>query len=222
MHVESEIGRGNGPLSLRNERGSMRARLIVESGKWELMKGQGSFDNVDELFALGIASVKLGDRARAEAALEQLQGARAAAPDASNRQLAEIMYRQVGGLLQIARGEARPGLDALKSAAQLEAAMPKPIARPYPIKPAGELYAEALLTAGDAAGAVREYQLALARAPRRAAALIGLARAAAAAGQRTLAARTALEFTAMWKAADAGRPEMAAAREIAGAQSPRH
>src|SRR5262245_48029481 len=36
-HVESEIGRGNGPLSLRNERASMRARFIVESGRWELM-----------------------------------------------------------------------------------------------------------------------------------------------------------------------------------------
>ena len=73
-HVETEIGRGNGPLSLRNERGSMRARFVIESGRWDVMKGQGSFDNVDELLALGLASVKLGDAARAEAALEQLVG----------------------------------------------------------------------------------------------------------------------------------------------------
>jgi tetratricopeptide (TPR) repeat protein len=215
QHVESEIGRGNGPLSLRSERASMRARLVAESGRWELMKGQGSFDNVDELFALGLASVKLGDRARVDAALEQLQGARAAAPDPVNKQLAEVMYRQIGGLYQIMRGEQAEGLAALESAAGLESRMPKPIARPYPIKPAGELYAEALLASGDAAGAVQQFQAALKRTPRRAASVIGLARSAAAARQPALASRTAREFLAMWKLADAGRPEIKEAQALA-------
>jgi tetratricopeptide (TPR) repeat protein len=215
QHVESEIGRGNGPLSLRSERASMRARFIVESGRWELMKGQPSFDNVDELFALGLASISLGDRPRAEAALEQLNGARAAAPDADNKQVAEIMYRQVGGLYQMMRGETPQGLAALAAAARLEAQMAKPIARPYPIKPAGELYAEALLASGDASGAVREFQAALQRTPRRAAAMIGLARAASVAKQPALASKTAREFLTMWKNADAGRPEVAEARQLA-------
>jgi tetratricopeptide (TPR) repeat protein len=194
----------------------MRARLVVESGRWELMRGQGSFDNVDELFALGLASVKLGDRARVAAALEQLQGARGAAPDAENRRLAEIMYREVDGLARLQSGDKASGLAALASAAAMEAEMPKPIARPYPIKPAGELYAEALLASGDPAGAVRAFQAALARTPRRAAALIGLARAQAAAGQRQTAAKTAREFLAMWKNADPARPELTDARRVAG------
>jgi tetratricopeptide (TPR) repeat protein len=214
-HVESEIGRGNGPLSLRSERASMRARFVVESGRWDLMKGQPSFDNVDELFALGLASIWLGDRPRAEAALEQLGGARAAAPDADNKQVAEIMYRQVGGLYQMMRGETSQGLAALASAARLEAQMSKPIARPYPIKPAGELYGEALLASGDAAGAIREFQAALQRTPRRAAAMIGLARAASAAKQPALAAKTARDFLAMWKNADAARPEVTDAKRLA-------
>ncbi|HEY7289120.1 MAG TPA: hypothetical protein VH583_04725 [Vicinamibacterales bacterium] len=214
-HVESEIGRGNGPLSLQNELASMRARFIVESGNWDAMKGQGSFGNVDELFALGLASLKLGDGARVEAALEQLQGARAAAPDAANKQIAEIMYREVGGAYQLMRGEKANGLATLAAAAKLEAAMPKPIARPYPIKPAGELYAEALLQFGDAAGAVREFQAALKRTPRRAQSMIGLARAAAAAKQPALASKTAREFVAMWKGADAGRPEVKEAQALA-------
>jgi hypothetical protein len=213
-HVESEIGRGYGTISLKGERGSMRARLVIESGRWDMMKGQGTFDNVDELFALGIASVKIGDLARADAALEQLQGARAVAPDAENRQLADIMRAQVAGLLQLARGDKAGGLATLASAAKLEIAMPKPIARPYPVKPAGELYAEALLASGDAVGAVREFQAALKRTPRRAASMVGLARAAAAANQPALAARTAREFTAMWQRADQGRQEIADARKI--------
>jgi len=215
-HVESEIGRGFGALSLKSERASLRARLIVESGRWEAMKGQGSFDNVDELFALGLASVHLGDLARAEAAVEQLQGARGAAPDAANRQLAEIMHAQVAGLLQLARGEKAAGLAMLASAAKLEAAMPRPIARPYPIKPAGELYAEALLGAGEAAEAVRAFQAALKRTPRRAASLIGLARAAAVAKQPAAASRAARDFAAMWSRADGGRQEITDARRIAG------
>jgi len=214
-HVESEIGRGSGPLSLRIERASMRARFVVESGRWELMKGQPSFDNVDELFALGLAGVKLGDRPRAEAALEQLDGARRAAPDPDSKRLAEIMYREVGGLYQILRGEKTEGMAALAAAVRLEGQMLRPIARPYPIKPAGELYAEALVANGDPAGAVREFQAALKRTPRRAASLIGLARAAAAAGQPVLASKTAREFLAMWNRTDQARPELAEAKRLA-------
>jgi tetratricopeptide (TPR) repeat protein len=213
-HIESEIGRGFGAFSLKGERASMRARLVVESGRWELMKGQPSFDNVDELFALGLASVKLNDRGRAEAALEQLQKARAAAPDAANKRLAEIMYRQVGGLYQMMLGEKAEGLAALQSAAGIESEAPRPIARPYPIKPAGELYAETLLANGDAVGAVRAFQAALTRTPRRAQSLIGLARAAAAARQPALARRTAREFLAIWEAADPARAELEQARQI--------
>jgi tetratricopeptide (TPR) repeat protein len=215
QHVESEIGKGFGPLSLKSELASMRARLVVESGRWEEMKGRASFDNVDELFALGVASVELGDLARAEAAFEQLKGARAAAPDAENRRLAEIMMAEVAGLMSVARGERSMGLASLADAARLEAAMPRPIARPYPIKPAGELYAEALLAAGDSSGALRQFQAALARTPRRARSLIGLARAATKAGVRAEATRTAREFVAMWHAADSDRPELKEARMIA-------
>jgi len=215
QHVESEIGRGFGALSLKSERASLVARLAVESSRWTDMKGKGSFDNVDELFALGLASVKLGDRARADAALEELQRARAAAPDADNKRLADIMYREVGGLYQIARGEKAEGLAALAGAARLESQMPRPVARPYPIKPAAELYGEALLGAGDPSGAVAQFQAALARTPRRAAATIGLARAYAAGGRQASASGAAREFLSMWHLADAARPELAEARRLA-------
>ena len=215
QHVESEIGRGYGSFSLKGELASMRARLVVESGAWDEMKGRASFDNVDELFALGLASVKLGDEARTEAAFDQLEQARRSAPDEDNRQLAQIMAAEVAGVLQLARGQKPDGLRSLGIAAQLEARRPRPIARPYPIKPAVELYAEMLLASGDAGAAVREFQASLARTPQRAASMIGLARAAKAAGQPQLAAKTAREFVAMWHAADVGNKELADARAIA-------
>jgi tetratricopeptide (TPR) repeat protein len=214
-HVESEIGRGYGSLSLKSELASMRARQVVESGAWIDMKGRGSFDNIDELFALGEAAVRLGDLARAEAAVEHLATAVKSVPDADAREIAAIMGAELDGLLRLARSDRAGGLAALQRAASLEAKRPRPIARPYPIKPAGELYAEALLDAGDAAAAVAEFQKALTRTPRRAASLLGLARAYEKARRRADAAKAAREFLAVWHLADATRPELTEARQIA-------
>src|SRR5262245_65791357 len=86
-HVESEIGKGYGSTSLKSELASMKARLIVESGDWAMMRGQGSFENIDELYALGAASVKLGDGARAEVALEHLDTASKTVPDDDAREI---------------------------------------------------------------------------------------------------------------------------------------
>jgi len=211
QHVESEIGKGYGPMSLQSELASMKARLVVESGDWAAMKGQGSFGNIDELYALGVASVKLGDGARAEVALEHLDTASKTVPDADAREIAHIMTAELDGVMRAARGDRAGANAALVHAAAAEAKRPKPIARPYPIKPAGELFGEMLLAWGDAAGAVKQFQASLARTPRRAASLLGLARAASKAGQRAVAIKAAKDFLAAWHLADASRPELAEA-----------
>ena len=213
-HVESEIGRGFNPMSLKSELASMKARLVVESGDWALMKGQGSFDNIDELFALGAASVRLGDKGRADAALEHLGNAATSIPDRDAKEIALIMRDELDGLIREAAKDKAGSLAALARAAALEAKRPRPIARPYPVKPAAELYGEALLRAGDAAGAVGQFQASLARTPRRAASLLGLARAAKAVGKPADAARAAKEFLAAWHNADPGRSELAEARTL--------
>ena len=214
-HVESEIGRGYGALSLKSELASMKARLVLENGDWKQMQGQPNFDNIDELLALGIASVALGDPARAGAALDHLKQAAATLPDRDAKEIAQIMAAQLEGMTRLGRGDQAGALASLARAAQLEARRPKPIARPYPVKPAGELYAEILLGTNDPAGAIVQFNAALARTPRRAASLLGLARAASAAGQAKLAASTAREFLNVWKLADKDRPELAEARQLA-------
>jgi tetratricopeptide (TPR) repeat protein len=215
-HLESEIGKGFDPVSLRSEHASMRARLIVESQRWDEMKGQSTFDNVNELFVLALASAKTGDQARAEAAFDQLEGARRAAPDEDNRRLAQIMIDEAAGAIQLSRGLKSEALAALAAATKLESQMPRPIARPYSVKPAVELYAETLLATGDAAAAVKQFQASLARTPRRAASLLGLARALQASGRAAEASKAAREFIDMWHLADATRPELTEARRLAG------
>jgi tetratricopeptide (TPR) repeat protein len=213
--MESEIGKGFNSSSLKGELASMKARLVFESRDWTLLKGQGSFDNIDELFALGAASVRLADAGRADAALDHLRRAAATIPDRDAREIAEIMAAELDGLLRFARGDRGGALASAARATALEARRPKPIARPYPIKPAGELYGELLLAAGDGAEAKKQFESALARTPRRAASLFGLALAAEKTGQPSVAAKTAKEFLAVWHRADPGRPEIAEMRRLA-------
>ena len=141
MHQhESEIGKGYGDTSLKSELASMKARLVVESGDWAPMKGQGSFDNIDELFALGMASIPLRDPGRADAAFEQLTNAAKTIPDRDAREVAQIMAVEIEGLIKLGRGDRGGALASLARAAQLEAERPRPIARPYH-QAGGELYA---------------------------------------------------------------------------------
>ncbi len=211
---ESEIGRGFGAVSLKSELASMKARLVVESGDWSPMKGQGSFDNIDELFGLGMASIPLRDPGRAEAALENMTTASRTVPDRDAREIALIMAAELEGLIKLGRNDRAGSLASLAKAAQLEAKMPKPIARPYPIKPAAELYGEILLGTGDTTGALVQFKAALARTPGRAQSLLGLARASSAIGAKADAVKAAKAFLAAWHLADKDRPELAEMRAL--------
>ena len=136
-------------------------------------------------------------------------------PDRDAADVASIMAAEVAALLAIARGKQSDGLGILARASAREAARPKPIARPYPAKPAGELYAEALAGLGQPSAAVVEYRKVLQRLPHRSLAVLGLARAAAATGNGAEAKREASEFLQIWRRADADRPELAEARRLA-------
>lgn len=211
---DSEIGRGAGPMALRNDRGSMRARYVIESERWSEMKGQGSFDNIDELFALGMSGVKLGDLARADAALDLLR--KAPAQDAALREQTSIMALELDAMLALAKGRPVDAFAAMDRATTLQAAMPKPIGRPYPVKGADELYGELLLQGGRPKDATMWFQRALVRTPNRSRAVLGLARATAKTGDAAGSRRAYQQFLANWKAADQNLPELAEARAAVG------
>jgi len=211
-YSDSEIGRGSGPMALRNDRGSMRARYVIESERWSEMKGQQSFDNVDELFALGMSAVKLGDLARASAAIDLFR--KAAAPDQESglREQAAVMSEELAALLAFAQGRQPDAFAALERAVALQARMPKPIGRPYPVKGADELYGEILLAAGRPSEAIGWFERALARTANRSRAVLGLARAAAKAGQTAKSRGAYEQFLSNWRLADRGLPEVDEAR----------
>jgi len=209
---QSEIGRGSGIAALRNDRGSMRARYIVESERWSEMKGQSTFDNIEELFAIGLSAVNLADAPRVQSTIEQLRNAAAPSQPAGLREQAEVMLREMEALDLFARGLHAEAFAMMDRATALQSRMPKPIGRPFPVKGADELYGELLLQVGRSKEAVVWFDRTLARTPNRSRAVLGLARAYRNAGNAASARATYKRFLANWRLADPGLPEIAEAR----------
>ncbi len=210
---QSEIGRGSGIDALRNDRGSMRARYIVESERWGEMKGQATFDNIEELFALGLSAVNLADAARVQSTIAEFRNASAPAQAPELREQAEVMLREMEALDLFARGRHAEAFAMMDRATALQARMPKPIGRPFPVKGADELYGELLLQVGRAKEAIVWFDRTLARTPNRSRAVLGLARAYRNAGDAASARATYKRFLANWRLADPGLPEIAEARD---------
>ena len=209
----SEIGRGSTDAALRNDRGSMRARYILESERWQEMKGQTTFDNIEELFALGLSAVNLGDASRVRAVIGEFQKAAAPTQPLALREQAEIMLRQMEAMDLFAQGRHAEAFVLMDRVSAMEARMPKPIGRPFPVKPADELYGELLLQVNRPQEAVRRFDRALARTPNRSRSLFGLARAYRNANDATNARAAYKRFLTNYRLADPGLPEVAEARE---------
>jgi tetratricopeptide (TPR) repeat protein len=210
---QSEIGRGSNEAALRNDRGSMRARYIVESERWGEMKGQSSFDNIEELFALGLSAVNLADATRVRVVIEEFRKASAPSQPAELREQAEVMLREMEALDLFAQGRHAEAFATLDRASALQGRMPRPIGRPFPVKDVNELYGELLLQVNRAKDAITWFDRSLARTPNRSRALLGLARAYRNAGDSANARAAYKRFLTNYRLADPGLPEVAEARE---------
>src|SRR5437773_1487197 len=105
----------------------------------------------------------------------------------------------------------------MREATALEDAMPVEYGPPPDVKPAHELFGEMLLQAGRPQEAQQEFARALALAPKRALSLLGLGRAAAAAGDRATATRAYSELREIWHGADPSLPGLADATRFLAA-----
>jgi tetratricopeptide (TPR) repeat protein len=201
---------------LRSDLATMRAIHVVETGRWDLMKGQSNFENVDELLAVGMSAAGLGDADRAAAVHRLFEKFAREAKDPEDRTLVTIMEAQAAAAAARSGKSVEAALKEAARAASIERTLPRPLGRPRPIKPSHELYGELLLETDRPREAIGEFEHALYRATNRARSLIGLARAQADAGDHASARKTYARFLENWARADEGLPEIAEARKALG------
>jgi tetratricopeptide (TPR) repeat protein len=195
----------------------MRARYVVETRSFQELATAKDFDTTGELFAIGMSAARRGDSKMAELARAELARRAGSGPSGGTGHRAldvAVMEKELAALLAVAAGRGEEARARLQEAVALEAQLPPPLGLPRPIKPASELSGEILLELGRPREAAAAFEQTLERWPNRSLALLGLARAAAAGGDRESARRHYGRFLANWRRADPGLPELKEARSF--------
>jgi len=201
----------------------MWARYLVETEDWRGDVADWTFNFGGSLvpyqtyaWVQGYRAARLGDVARAKRYLAQHDDLRAklgaflaakaepAPLDQMWMSRVTIMGLMLQAAIEEAEGHADPALALARQAADLEAAMPDSFGPPFVDLPSRELLARLQLARGDAAAAEETYRRQLRSTRRRPATLLGLYRAATAAGHADQAARARAELEAVWHDAEPG------------------
>jgi tetratricopeptide (TPR) repeat protein len=211
----------------------MQAGYRVESRQWRADLGglpdPGGIDDgiaAAALFAHGLAGLRAGDAAAARrdlAALDARNAMNEPPGEDPARRSGAILRAELAAVLLLGTGGRPPDADAARQAvaaveraAADEDAASYEFGPPVVVKPAHELAGEVLLDLGQPAAARRQFEQALARAPRRSLSLLGLARAAGRAGDAAAARAAYEDLAASWRRADADLPELAEVVAAAG------
>lgn len=115
----------------------------------------------------------------------------------------DILRLELDGAAELAEGRGDEGLRRLRQAADLEDTLPVPFGPPLVEKPSHEMLGEALLSLKRPDEAAKAFAASLARAPRRASSLLGLARAESRSGEKEKARRAYADLREVWRHASA-------------------
>ena len=206
---------------------AMRGRYLIDTEEWSgdvaaLAASPGLPAAIfTEQFVNAYGAIRRGDLGAARRALEQMQAARHTiehgsgagantampgmnmpAQDASSAGRVKILHDEIVALIRHREGATREAVDLLRAAAALEETLPFEFGPPFIDKPAYELLGDVLLESGQAQDARAAFEKALSRTPERTAALVGLMKAAAQAGDRKKEAEIKARLQAIWHRAD--------------------
>jgi hypothetical protein len=207
---------------------AMPARLAIERAAWKeaatlpLFSADSfpwkkyPFTEAINAYARGIGAAMSGDVAAARAQADRLQALRGAMKVPYWVEEIGIQADMVRGLALCAEGNRPACMSALSAAAAREDATEKHAITPGRLVPAREMLAYVTLDAGNAAGALREFETVLERDPNRLRAFAGAARAAEASGDKKKAAQYAARVVELTASADTQLGEMAYAKQVLG------
>jgi tetratricopeptide (TPR) repeat protein len=199
----------------------MRAHFLIMSERWADSSvgwtldttGLGSVSQAMDAFALGYAGLRRGDRAVVNAQQQRLGALSARKPkpdeDDGDLQVVPVLEKELRAATRAVDGAGDEADSLLREAAAQEEAMPAAFGPPDVVKPAPELLGDLLLAQGKPAEAQQAFARALALAPRRSRSLLGLARAATAAGDTVVAGQAYADLERVWRHADTEVPGLA-------------
>jgi tetratricopeptide (TPR) repeat protein len=250
--IEADTAK-SGSVRTRSHLALARAAWLIETRRWVDVKpavsAKGLADEAAaaDLFAIGYASLKMGNRIGAQKAMQDLANIMAAAEQLANGapvngavvhethaatptpqpqtglpsaggagggKVPAVIAQQLEAAMLFTEGRREEALVLARQAAFVEDTLAFEFGPPNPVKPAHELAAEMLMDLRRPKEAIEEYTAVLKRNPKRALALLGLARAATAARDQVTAKKAYGELKEVWKKADKTLPEL---RELAAA-----
>jgi tetratricopeptide (TPR) repeat protein len=198
----------------------MLTRLVVESAEWNevskipLVVSSRDFVAVKLQWEAKAAAVK-GDTSAANAAAAKLDSL---AEEPGQHPFAKLIItlqaKEAEAFAAQSAGNTERAVARLKEAVAIEDSIDDLSQPPYPVIPANELCGNLLLELSRPSEAIGYFQKTLARTPNRPKAILGLARAAQALGDKENAKRLYAEFLALWKMADSDRPELTIAKQF--------
>ncbi len=205
----------------------MRADYLVNTEDWESPVAAWSIPlapgfrdaRAADLFVRGVHALRRSDRVAADTSLAALmrlareaESAKAPGGNPLVLQAPVVMELELTALRRMADGNSTEAVELLQRATALEDRMPMEFGPPAIVKPSHELLGDVLLHLGRSVEAKREYERALALAPRRARSLLGLARAAERAGDMKTAHGAWAALKEIWRGADRELPALAEVR----------
>jgi len=206
---------------------TMWSHYLIATGDWSDSVARWTIDPGPRLgprltywFTEGLGAARRGDFATARAALGEFARAHSETEtwmggDESQPELqrARVLRAELEGLIAGGEGNADAAVARLRDASLIEDSMAYAYGPPFVNQPSHELLGTELLRLHRFGDALTQFRLALERAPRRTAALLGLARAAVALGDTVAAQRTYSELAAIWRLADPGQRDVVEATE---------
>jgi tetratricopeptide (TPR) repeat protein len=199
------------------------ARYALERGAWTeaatLQVRPSPFPFADAIthFARALGASRSGNPAAAKADVMQLAALRdklAAINDAYWTEQVDIQRRIAEAWIAFAEGRHDQAIGALRAAADAEDATDKSAVTPGPLAPARELLGYMLLEARRPQEAREAFEATIKKEPGRFRGLYGIARAAAAAGDRAAAGTYYKQLLELASDGNAQRPELMEARNF--------
>ena len=198
------------------------ARYVIERGDWtgamalEARSSRFPFADAITHFARALGAARAGQPAAAKADVAKLAELRDSLRKANNTYWAEqvdIQWQVASAWVLFAEGKHDEALRMMSAAADVEDKTEKAPVSPGPIAPARELFGYMLLERGMAREALAAFESTQVKEPNRYHGYAGAAQAAERLGDKAKAKTNYAKMVALASDADAGRPELSAARK---------